>query len=74
MAEIANLAHARRRSEVSRSLAKVARAMATNCLTVELALERHDWDSMNDAAETVLELAALFREQRRVLLAAGRPV
>lgn len=70
-ATVSDIAKAREISEMVRELGSVSRALASNCLTVELALERRDWESVHEAAEVVLALGVRFAELRRGLLVQG---
>jgi predicted translin family RNA/ssDNA-binding protein len=71
VSKVADLARAREISSVTRELTSISRELATNCLTVELALARKDWYTVHEAAEVVKALSARFRELHRGLLVKG---
>jgi hypothetical protein len=68
---VVDIARAREVSDLARELGKTCRALSHNAMTVELALERRDWDTVHEAAEVIVTLTARFIELRRGLLVAG---
>jgi hypothetical protein len=68
---VVDLAKGRQVQGLCRELARVSRKLAELCLTVDLALDRHDIDTTLDSAEEVLALAETFKQLRRQLLVVG---
>jgi hypothetical protein len=56
-----------------RQLARVARKIMTAAMTLELAADRGDWETVHQMHELLLVLHGEYREQYRGLLRLGTP-